>query len=215
MPFPMNPRTNPPRTTHRDVPDLSYNMLQHTGNENVSEGRGQDSGNVPPKHLTDRTQDSQQNGCRREDPDILRFQRPYKDVPVLNRAHDESREYATNNNQTARQTNHLADAVSDDEVKRIDRLQSKAFGGHDPNSVIRVGNEMFTTPQEMVQIGKLLCKICFANDAAIVFLPCSHLVCCPVCDARNTIDKCCLCKEIIGQRIRVQDEERDTGHLMF
>ncbi|KAL4233680.1 Baculoviral IAP [Mactra antiquata] len=47
---------------------------------------------------------------------------------------------------------------------------------------------------------KMLCKICFDNDANIVFLPCGHMVSCVEC--AYALRKCAVCRKLIDSRIR-------------
>lgn len=46
-----------------------------------------------------------------------------------------------------------------------------------------------------------LCKICLVNELEIVFLPCSHLVCCTICAA--SVEECCICREKIDFMLKV------------
>ena len=58
-----------------------------------------------------------------------------------------------------------------------------------------------TTTVERVEDKVLRCKICLDEDINILFLPCSHLVCCNFCC--NALIKCPICRQPINECLRV------------
>jgi hypothetical protein len=49
------------------------------------------------------------------------------------------------------------------------------------------------------EVMKSKCKICFANDACILFMPCNHVTCCKVCS--DKLSECPFCRKAIRSKL--------------
>ncbi|QDL57043.1 IAP-2 [Dione juno nucleopolyhedrovirus] len=56
-----------------------------------------------------------------------------------------------------------------------------------------------SAPSAPPDLGVSECKVCFANEKSVCFLPCRHLVVCAECSSRCT--RCCVCNAKISSRI--------------
>ncbi|XP_039257064.2 uncharacterized protein LOC120333770 [Styela clava] len=84
-----------------------------------------------------------------------------------------------------------------------------ATGGQpQPINVTQPSTSTFSIPEDQESMKEILekkqeekmCKICFTNDADMVFVPCSHMVCCRTCT--EAIRQCPVCRKKIEKAIR-------------